>query len=72
MTKEQIETQLKELKDAKSAILRAQEYTTTDGRRLKRPDLNLVSDEIRELERALVRKSGGGGLMMRRIVPTGV
>ena len=72
MTQEKIEEQLAELYEAKSAILRAQEYTTVDGRRLRRPDLGFVTSEISRLERELVRKKGGGGLMMKRIVPTGV
>ena len=71
MDKETIEKQLAELYEAKSAILKAQEYTTSDGRRLRRPDLDVVSKEIRDLERQLVRAKTGG-LMMRRIVPKGV
>jgi len=72
MTKEQIEADLDELYDARRAIIRAQEYTTSDGRRLRRADLEEINSTITQLERQLTRLKAGGGLMAKRIVPYGV
>lgn len=69
MTKEQIEAQLAEAYEARSAILKSQEYKTQDGRTLKRADLAEVNRLIVELERKLSAIQRGGIPKMTRIIP---
>lgn len=69
---EEIKAELADAYAARRALMRAEEYTTADGRRLRRPDLDALNSTINSLEKELVRAKNGGGLMMRRIVPDGL
>jgi len=67
-----IEAELEELYAARKAVALSQEYTTADGRRLRRADLSAINDTIRQLERDLVRARAGGGIMAKRVYTYGV
>lgn len=70
MTTEQIQERIDDLNEAYTRVLNAEEYTTADGRKLRRADLSTISDEIDRWERKLSRLQRGG-MAAKRIYPYG-
>jgi hypothetical protein len=56
----ELQTQLEELEAAKSAALRAQSYKDPMGVMVTRPDLNVITAEIRRLEARIAILQNGG------------